>query len=541
MSFKFLSPLILTAIITGVTATALALTEAQKLADFHQLTGLIDAQYGPKLYKKENLNIDLSTLSAQYEEKVKKTQTNAEFYYLMVQFVAAFKDGHFGITVPSDRVASLGFTTDYINGKVLIDEVDASAIPNFKFQRGDEIVLFNKLPVENEIAAIRPYMSNGNDETITRLAAISLTLRKGTKLPLPKGSVELAIRRGTSEIIDTVVLTWKQTGTAIDEDSAPLSKKMNSPLKLFSTDYSQISIKDIMSDIQHPQLKSFRCSGETRIAIPPDATVLSMTPFVSYYHPTEKGNIGYLRIPHYSWDSFPGLTNAKVYSQYLYVVAQLEKNTVGLVIDQDHNCGGSVELVEGMAALFIPKAYPGLEFQFLASKTEYLQFKNWMTTETIENTFDQESLKYALNLILDSWKKGEYLTPKTTFHAAYPVMPAHFQYTKPIVLLADEMSGSGGDAFPGLMQGYGRVKVIGNKTMGLGGHVEEIPGLYNSGLGLRMTKSLFYKPDGMAVENNGVQPDVVYIPNRDDFIYEFKGYQKFYLNELFKLIGPSAN
>lgn len=538
MFYKFLSSFILSTLM--FTTAALALTEVQKLADFHQLTALIDAQYGPKIYKKENLGIDLAALATQYEEKVKKTQTNAEFYYLMVQFVAEFKDGHFGITVPSDRVASLGLTTDYINGKVLIDEVDLKAIPDFKFQRGDEIVLFNKLPVENEMATIRPYMSNGNDETITRLAAISLTLRKGTKLPLPKGTAELAIRRGTSDIIETVELPWKQTGTAIDEDGSPFSKKMNTNLNLFSTDYSQISIKDIMGDIEHPQLKSFRCSGETRIAIPKDATVLTTTPFVSYYHPTEKGNIGYLRIPHYSWDSTPGLSNAKVYAQYLYVIAQLEKNTVGLVIDQDHNCGGSVELVEGMAALFIPKSYPGLEFQFLASKTEYLQFKKWMTTETIDNTFDQESLKYALNLILDSWKKGEYLTPKTTFHAVYPVMPAHYQYTKPIVLLADEMSGSGGDAFPGLMQGYGRVKVIGNRTMGLGGHVEEVPGLYNSGLGLRMTKSLFFKPDGVAIENNGVQPDIAYIPNRDDFMYEFKGYQKFYLNELFKLIDKKA-
>lgn len=535
MVIKFISSLVLSTLIS--TTAALALTEAQKLADFHQLTGLIDAQYGPKLYKKEKLGIDLSTLAAQFEEKVKKTQTNAEFYYLMVHFVAAFKDGHFGITVPSDRAAFLGLTTDYINGKVLIDEVDLKSIPDFKFQRGDEIVSFNKLPIESELATIRPYMSNGNDETITRLAAISLTMRKGTKLPLPQGTAELSIRRGTSDIIDTVVLPWKQIGTAIDEDGAPFSKKMNTPFNLFSTDYSQISIKDVMSDITHPQLKSFRCSGETRIAIPKDATVLTMTPFVSYYHPTEKGNIGYLRIPHYSWDGAPGLSNAKVYDQYQYVVAQLEKNTVGLVIDQDHNCGGSVDLVENTAALFIPHSYPGLEFQFLASKTEYLQFKNWMTTETIDNTFGQESLKYALNLILDSWKKGEYLTPKTTFHVVYPVRPAQFQYTKPIVLLADEMSGSGGDAFPGLMQGYGRAKVIGNRTMGLGGHVEEIPGLYNSGLGLRMTKSLFYKPDGVAIENNGVQPDVVYIPNRDDFMYEFKGYQKFYLNELFKLIN----
>jgi hypothetical protein len=514
-------------------STAFALTETQKLADFHQLVGLIDAQYGPKLFKKEHLGIDLPLLSAIYEEKIKQTKTNGEFYYLMLRFVAEFKDGHFGAYVPSDKVSTLGFTTDYINGKVLIDEVDSKALPNFGFQRGDEIVTFNKLPVDAEISAIKPYITNANDISVTRIAAISLANRRAARMPAPTGTIDLGIRRGTSDIVDTVTLEWKQTGDALDEQDGFFQQSLG---KLgYRTDYSQISIKDVMADLESPTLKSFRCSGETRISIPKDATILAKEPFVAYYHPTEKGNIGYLRIPHYHFEKDGKSLNNQVFNQYVYVIDQLEKNTVGLVIDQDHNCGGSVELVEMMASLFIPKTYPGLEFQLLASKTEYLQFRSWMN-EVPENTYERAGTKEALDLILSSWKKGDYLTPKSTLHGSIMVRPYNYQYTKPIVLLADEMSGSGGDAFPGLMQGHGRVKVIGNRTMGLGGHVEEFPPLYNSGLNLRMTKSLFYRPDGVAVENNGVKPDINYIPTRDDFMYEFKGYQKFYLNELFKLI-----
>lgn len=525
--------LAISSVILSLSSLSLALTETQKLADFHQLIGLIDAQYGPKQYKQDQLGIDLRTLASQYEEKVKQTKTNGEFYYLMVKFVAEFKDGHFGVIVPSEKVASLGFTTDYIGGKVLIDEVDAKALPNFAFQRGDEIVTFNKLPVETELGNLKPFVSNGNDLTITRIAAISLSNRRAARMPAPSGSIELGIRHGTSDIIDTVTLEWKQKGDSLDEQDGFLPQSAG---KLsFRTDYGQISISDIMADLENKNLKSFRCSGETRIAIPKDATVLTMEPFVSYYHPTEKGNVGYLRIPHYHWENGGKSINAQVFAQYTYVVDQLEKNTVGLIIDQDHNCGGSVELVEQMASMFIPKTYPGLEFQLLASKTEYLQFKSWLN-EVPENTFERAGTKEALDLILASWKKGEYLTPKSTLHGSIPVRPYQYQYTKPIVLLTDEMSGSGGDAFPGLMQGHKRAKVIGNRTMGLGGHVEEIPPLYNSGLSLRMTKSLFYRPDGVAVENNGVQPDVKYIPTRDDFMYEFKSYQKFYLNELYKLI-----
>lgn len=525
-------------IILSLGAKSFALTEAQKLADFNQLVGLINAQYGPKLYKKEKMGIDLAVLAESYREKILQTKTNGEFYYTMVQFVAAFKDGHFGVFVPSKKVSSLGFTTDYVEGKVLIDEIDSKELPDFNFQRGDEIVLFNKLPVEVELNLIKPYISNGNDNTITRIAAISIPLRKAARMPAPKGQVELGIRRGTSDIIDTVTLDWKQTGEGLDEedDFFPTPFDLNRSLFAYKgTDFSQISIMANMKEIENPELKSIRCSGETRITIPKDAKVLTTKPFVSYYHPTEKGNIGYLRIPHYLWEDNGSISNGKVLSQYIYVISQLEKNTVGLIIDQDHNCGGSVDLVEKMAALFIPIKYPGLEFKLLANKTEYLQFKNWIE-ETTENTFDRIGTEETVNLILSTWKKGDYLTSKTTLHGSVPVLPAQHQYTKPVILLTDEMSGSGGDAFPGLMQGHGRAKVIGSRTMGLGGHVEEIPGLYNSGLGLRMTKSLFFRPDGVAVENNGVQPDISYKPTRDDFMYGFRNYQKFYLNELFKLI-----
>jgi hypothetical protein len=521
------------ALCLSATSVSFGLTEAQKLSDFHQLIGLIDAQYGPKIYKQEHLGVDLKILAAAYEEKIKQTTTSGEFYYLMIKFVAEFKDGHFGVSVPSEKVSALGFTTDYIGGKVLIDDVDANILPDFAFQRGDEIVTFNKLPVEVELSGLKPYISNGNSLSIDRIAAISLSRRRAARLPAPIGKVELGIRHGTSDIIDIVTLEWTQTGESLDEQDGFYSLRVG-PLSL-GTNYSQISIKDLMADLEDPKLKSIRCSGETRVAIPKDATILTKEPFVSYYHPSEKGNIGYLRIPHYHWEVDGKDINAKVFAQYAYIIDQLEKNTVGLVIDQDHNCGGSVELVEQMAALFIPKAYPGLEFQFLSSKTEYLQFRSWLK-EVPENTMERMGANETLALILDSWKKGNYLTPKSTLHGSIVVKPYAYQYTKPIVLLTDEMSGSGGDAFPGLMQGHGRATVIGSRTMGLGGHVEVIAPLYNSGLGLRMTKSLFYRPDGVAVENNGVQPNVAYVPTRDDFMYEFKNYQKFYLSELFKLI-----
>ena len=51
-----------------------------------------------------------------------------------------------------------------------------------------------------------------------------------------------------------------------------------------------------------------------------------------------------------------------------------------------------------------------------------------------------------------------------------------------------------------------------------------------------MTKSLFYRPDEVAVENNGAAPDIPYTITRDDFMYGYKNYQTFYLSKLLEMI-----
>ena len=139
-------------------------------------------------------------------------------------------------------------------------------------------------------------------------------------------------------------------------------------------------------------------------------------------------------------------------------------------------------------------------------------------------------------MIKKGWKKGDFLSEKTPIVGEEVMNPNKVRYTKPIVMLIDYMSGSGGDAFPGLLQGYGRAKLFGTRTMGLGGHVTEIPNLNYSQIKLRMTRSLFYTPKDVEIENNGVTPDVQYKITRYDFLYDYKEYQKAYLKELFKLI-----
>ena len=511
----------------------------QKTADIDQVVSLVKSAYGPRDYKKSQLGIDVDQLRAKYVGLLSGT-TNREFYYLVLRLVAEFKDSHFLALVPSTHVSSLGFTTEWVDGKVLIDLIDRRLLKGgFDFERGDEVLAINEVPVQEVAQELALQRGSGFEQTSQRIGARLVATRPARLVPVPTGKTRVTLRRGTSDIIETVELESIEEGEKLDE--APKSGQKGEPL---SPRFGQrktlrdfdISIRQVMEAVTPHLERSYQCSGTTRIAIPKDATVLMQEPFVAYFHPTEKGNVGYLRIPHYSPEDEKGnrLYDER-FSQYEWAVAKLEENTVGLIIDQDHNCGGSVDFLEQMAGLFLREEYLPLQFQFLASKSEYLEFKGWLDSEP-QNTLTREFFAETVELVKKHWLLGDFLTPKTAFLGNHKLKPHPRGYTKPIVMLIDEMSGSGGDAFPAMLQGYGKAKLLGTRTMGAGGHVVDAPSLNNSGIEIMLTKSLFYRPDGVAVENNGAVPDFPYTITRDDFIYKYKNYQKFYLKKLLELI-----
>lgn len=538
--FRFGLGIILAFLLNTSHSIARELTVDEKISDLEQMVARIKSGYGPLHFKKRALGIDVDALHAKYSARIANTKTNGEFYYELSMFIAEFRDGHFSARVPTSHIASLPFTVDLVQGKVLIDEIASQLAPGtFNFSKGDEVVEFNGKPVQEELDKLKPYISMANDQSRERLAAMSLTVRSGARMPVPTNNlVSLKVRRGTSSIIETVELRWNYSGTPLDEFQ-PAPALLNSSL-LKGFNYDDLSTFSSLDFLSHPAVeRSYRCSAGTRIAIPKDATVIMKAPFVAYYYPTAAGNIGYLRIPHYVPEMFT--SGANTFSHYEYAISLLEKNTVGLIIDQDHNCGGSVMFMHEMVSLFADKPFPPTPFELLASKEEHLTFQGWLAGMGSQTTtLFYKNIQAVADLVKSSWEKGDFLTPKISIFGDTEFTPHKIRYTKPIIVLIDEVSGSGGDAFPSLMQGIGRAKLLGSTTMGLGGHVIELPPLYYSQVFPRMTRSLFYRPDGVPVENNGAVPDISYSPTRDDFMYEYKLYREFYTSKLIELIASQT-
>jgi hypothetical protein len=527
-------------------------TAEEKLTDFRGLVAQIQSGYGPLEYKKTRLGLDLPTLVAEFEAKISASTTNREFYYLVVEFIGRFKDGHFNASVPTTHKKELPFGVDYISGKVLIDWIDREKLPEavFPFERGDEVVTFDGRPVDEVVSYLSRYVQSGNDRSIRRLATWALTIRRGARMPVPQDMQvgEVEIRHAKSNRVEKIpagTLTWVESGVAMDEFAPAPSAERILTLRERNTDFDMLSVRKTYEDyIGATRLeRSFACNPGTRIAIPAGATVIMNPPsgpFTAYYHWDDRfgGNVGYIRIPDYYPVNEDGSFAFEArFQQYEYAIEILQRETVGLVIDQDHNCGGSVEYLERMLGLFFPQPYEATQFQLLATRESYFDFKSWLDGLP-PFTLERTRLEYVLDLIKTASDLGtSRLTARTSITGRVYYEPNAIVYTRPIVVLVDEIAGSGGDAFPGIM-GYQRATLVGSGTSGLGGHVQETQPLYYSRLGGRMTKSLFYRADGVAVENNGAVPTLEnqYYPSYADFVDGYRDYQNFYLGRLLSLI-----
>ena len=525
-----------------LSAFGFELSTEQKLQDLEQLVNIVKTQYGPLKYKEEKLGIYLESLEETYKKKIAATTSNKDFYYEIIKFVAEFKDGHFGAWIPTKLKGEVPFIVDLINGKILIDTIDRAKLSEsaFPFEKGDEVVSINGQDIQRFLDEHMKYRGRGADLSARAAAAYFVTKRRGRFVPVWDGEVTYGIRKGTSSIIEKVTLEWDVTGEYLDEYTPTKADEKTAGRRgsAIPKDLDTISQKEALEDFYGEDLQyNYHCSGGTRIAIPDGATIIMKKPFVAYYHETDKGNVGYLRIPHYSPQN--AKTGAPEYdlrfSQYEYAVSELEANTEGLVIDQDHNCGGSVYYLERILGLFMDKDYPPMIFRLLATKNELLEFASWLDGVN-QYTLAHKNLKNIVDLVKETWQKGHFMTKKTNLRGFDSFEPNQVRYTKPILMLIDHQSGSGGDAFPSMMKGLGRATLFGTQTMGLGGHVQNTPALNNSGINMRITKSLFYKPNGDEVENNGAIPDIKYSVTRNDMLFEYKEYQQAYLKALMELL-----
>jgi C-terminal processing protease CtpA/Prc len=109
--------------------------------------------------------------------------------------------------------------------------------------------------------------------------------------------------------------------------------------------------------------------------------------------------------------------------------------------------------------------------------------------------------------------------------------PGRVRWTKPLLVLIDELSVSAGDLFPLLIKSNHLDTLFGQGTSGAGGNVEVVTQLPHSAVQLALTRGSFTvvdpsaaHPDERFVEDNGVTPDLEYSHTVADFRAGYVGY-----------------
>ena len=537
-----------------------ALTADQRLSDFDQLVNTVLRDYGPLHLKRTTIGLDFDKDVAGFKAKIAAAKGDTEFYQLLAGFLATLNDAHVSSEVPSTYKSSLGFLTDRIEGKALIETIDRLRLPDslFPFQKGDQLISLDGVPVGVIVAELNSQANTGNPEGSLRIATARLTSRKqGSGFAVPKGIATVTVLpKGAAQPV-TVTATWITSGDPIlqlddlqdltDDDNKAVATAANgndliSQLKKMDA-FNSVMPRSFLEDMQQIGVNDLG-SPTSMFKLPDGANAIDGMPVTAAIFEVAGKKIGILRIPEYTDDGL-----LEVLTRALSI---METQTDALVLDQTNNPGGSVSLVSDIVGLFADKSYIDMNFKIRPSM-------KWIDTisginDKIAAMLAADPNDMAANALRarfqylgeefrDSIAQKRFLTKPVslnltgTFGTIQPNTVVH--YSKPVLLLINELDFSGGDAFPAIMKDNGRVTLFGTKTNGAGGNVAEYGPLTNSFFKFNLTESLMVRPNGQYVENAGIKPDVQYGITEDDFMNGYRGYVKAFTVEALKLAGAA--
>ena len=526
--------LILSLALGACLAHAQNLTAEQRADDLKMLAALYAKQYGPYEWKRDVIGFDLYNLRP-WLERAEAVSDDIEFLDLLVEYVASLDDAHDVVSFPFTFSASLGFTADLYDGRALIDSINRAQLPasRYPFAIGDELVSVDSIPVAGWIERLRKYSIAANPRSTARNAVARITTRPQSRIPWAHrtgDTAEVVIRHASGEE-RAYTIPWSKTGMPVTE-GGPLPSPFGraaSPGRAASV----FEYEDSLEPWQRPlaELLEARIDDTSLAVINPGLRPVFALPrgfetrlagnastdsFMTGSYTADGLRLGFIRIPNMS----PSLGTSAALQQFDREIAWMEDNTDGLVIDVMRNPGGSVLYVENLCQRLIPYSFRSIGFELRATASDVASFGATLDSARRANLPDHIIAGYEAryNDVLMAYRENRGRTgPISLTQPWLWLEPARTVYTKPIVVLIDEFSASGGDAFPATLQDNQRALLVGMRTMGAGGNVVDRSGAWYAEANTRVTRSLMHRRFDVAtpefppvpyIENVGVRPDV---------------------------------
>jgi hypothetical protein len=505
------------------------MTPSEKVLDFSQMAATYAMNYGPLQWKRDALNFDLLNIG-DWLTKAMNTQDDLDFYELCVSYVASLNDAHDVFLLPSDFQAYLGFDVDIYDGKTIIEYIDRKQLParDFPFQIGDELVSLDGVATQDLIQQFAKYAIAANPLSTSRFAASSITFRAQQIMPhahlIPALSTVVINRQSGGA--QSFSIPWLKLGT-------PLTI-VGPVLPPFSSSAARASASATSHDYMAPlnRLRNLRIRdhklvlgfGELKpVFTLPGNFVLRMGSSIldSFYTGTYQAQgltIGYIRIP--SFDSFFASDDFQTEIDYM------QKNTDGLIVDIMRNPGGSGCLAEDLLSRILPNQFQTLGFEIRATRQWVADFqqalqdaKDFGAPAPIVRQYENLLQQVTAAFLMPSGRTPPLPICGSSLNvvSAMDTNGQVIAYSKPVMLLADELSASAAEFFAAVFQDNQRGPIFGMRTMGAGGNVQQFNvSTYSEGQAT-LTESLMHRknpistpeyPTAFYVENIGVRPEI---------------------------------
>lgn len=540
------------------------LTRDQRITDLTQLASQYDKNYGPYEWKRDVEGFDLLRLTP-WLHRIQHAD-DLDFQEVLIEYVASLNDAHDYIAFPTTFSASLPMSVDIYDGKVLIDSINRTLLPaaQFSFGIGDELVSLDGHPVQELIESFRKYAISANRRSTNRAAAARLVSRSQQIMPhiFQLGdTATVVIKLAATGLTNLYSIPWVKNGIPI-LSQGPVPSPVRGNGKVFSAADAQDiaaglpdatpSIFKVAEagpsdntlpaymDLIRPLLNASVGTDYYSIlgfgsrfpifAPPPGFTDLSAacaTCIVREGEPlfylfgtftTASGvRVGFLRIP-----SMSPPNTAIALAQLDRAMEVFGASTDGLVVDVMRNPGGSIAFVEAVAQRLIPVPFNTVGFEIRATGAWLFSFAAMLTNARLNPSTPPAvlaNLEANFNTVLTAYNetRGRSAPVSLNSTGSLQLLPVAGAYTKPMLMLTDEFSASGGDMLPAIFQSNHRGPTFGWRTMGAGGSVVGYSGPAFTESFFRITVSLMNRleivntpdfPPAPYIENIGVRPDI---------------------------------
>lgn len=509
-------------------------------------------RYAPYLWKEELFDWNLDDAVDQAREQISQlAQDNAlsltEFQRKVRDLLMTMRDYHVMITFNRTECARLPLEIRGAEGRYFIVGIDRETLSEdaFPFEVGDEVVSFAGKPTDEVVQDLRRSdMLENVAITDQRLTEMMLTYRPARiGYLVPKGPVSLGVQKKGSESVKSVQLMWRYSEekvTARGIGTPPWGPPENTKLHLLE----RLELVSPMAALlAEAKLSGGHSLGSRKSFLPRLGQDLwwesdETDPFDAYIYANEEGKrIGVIRIPSFSSSSYKDSLDSCA-ATFGELLTMMETKTDALVIDQLNNPGGSVAYLFALLSMLSDQPLDCAWHQtklnpaeIYESQKDLEQLRKIKTQEDAASYFGETMHGFPMTLevvlfyrdylesLIEAWESGEDLTDLHPFWLVDKVPPhPSVYYSKPLLVLINELDFSCGDWFPATLQDNGRATLLGTRTSGAGGCVEWFSFPNNQGIaGMSVTWTLAQRPNGERIENLGIRPDIEVALTADDF------------------------